>query len=279
MDRWLVRFGYDGSAYQGWARQPGRPTIEGALRAGLARPSSAGAVVPESLRVASRTDRGVSARANALTAESRLDGEALLRVLNGAAPEVWFTDAVRVEESFRVRRAVRRTYRYFESNRGRSLDRSRAAARLFHGEVDVRSFARQLTDRRPVLRPIEAVEIDVDPDGWTVEVRAPSFVWGMVRKIVAALREVDAGRLALPALSEALQGTRRLALPLAEPEPLTLWEVEYPNSWTTHWAGPSRRQAAAAARAYGSAGARVRLLRTLLEERAANSSHRSTPKP
>jgi len=238
-------------------------TIEGALRKGLARFASDSAIRLTSLEVASRTDRGVSARGNALTVESRLEGPALLRVMNGASPDMWFTDAAPVPEGFRVRLAQRRVYRYFESDRGRNLERTRAAAQLFCGEVDVRSFGRQLTSGPPVRRPIEAVAILPEPEGWVIEVRAPSFVWGMVRKIVAALREVDAGRLDLEDLSAALRGEGRVALPLAEPEPLVLWDVEYPVAWTVHWTGPNRKQSSTAQRGHSSSRARLRLLREM----------------
>lgn len=76
-----------------------------------------------------------------------------------------------------------------------------------------------------------------------IEVRAPSFVWGMVRKIVAALREVDAERLSIARLRDAVEGATRLPLPLAEPEPLVLWEVEYPMAWEHVWTGPNLHQA------------------------------------
>jgi tRNA U38,U39,U40 pseudouridine synthase TruA len=79
--------------------------------------------------------------------------------------------------------------------------------------------------------------------GLVVEVRAPSFVWGMVRKIIAALREYDAGRVTLSQLEGAVRGQVRLTLPMAEPEGLVLWDVEYPVQWTVHWKGPNRRQA------------------------------------
>jgi tRNA U38,U39,U40 pseudouridine synthase TruA len=94
----------------------------------------------------------------------------------------------------------------------------------------------------PVRRVIESVTVSVDGDGLVVEVTAPSFVWGMVRKIVAALREVVASRLSLTELEAALRGERRLTVPLAEPEPLVLWEVAYPIDWELHWSGPNRRQ-------------------------------------
>ncbi|MCI4343633.1 MAG: hypothetical protein L3J92_05925 [Thermoplasmata archaeon] len=208
----------------------------------MLRPDAAHRVLASSLEVASRTDRGVSARANALTVESTFEGPNLLRWLNGIAPDLWFTDATIVPDGFRTRGAVRRVYRYYESNQGRDIERTRAAAQLFIGTVDVRSLARGLTSTSPVLRNVEALELTPRPDGWTIEVRAPAFVWGMVRKIVASLREVDAGRLSLPRLSECLRGERRLTLPMAEPEPLLLWEVQYLQRWSFHWRGPNRRQ-------------------------------------
>jgi tRNA U38,U39,U40 pseudouridine synthase TruA len=96
----------------------------------------------------------------------------------------------------------------------------------------------------PVWRTIESVAVEDRPGGAMVEVRAPSFVWGMVRKIVAALREVDSGRVTTERLDAALRGRVRLTLPMAEPEPLVLWEVEYGLPWEHRWAGPNRHQLA-----------------------------------
>jgi tRNA pseudouridine38-40 synthase len=240
--RWLVRFGYEGTGRDGWARQPGRTTVEGTVLRGLRSLGLDTSDAPAHLEVASRTDRGVSARANALALTSRLPAPALLRALNGIAPDLWFTDAAEVPSGFRVRHAERRVYRYFETGSGRVPASVRAAARLFRGPIDVRSFGREIARDAPVRRTVESVTVAADGGGWTVEARAPSFVWGMVRKIVSALREVEQGRLARSTLAAALHGEVRLTLPLAEPEPLVLWEVEYPVPWTTHWRGPNRRQ-------------------------------------
>jgi len=240
--RWLVRFGYDGSGFYGWARQPALRTVEGAILAGLVRQGIAPSSSAARLEVASRTDRGVSARANALTVTSERTGSALLRGFNGIAPDIYCTAASPVPEGFRVRRAVRRVYRYFEPRDSGSCERWREAAELFRGDVDVRSFGRGLRADTPTVRTIEAVEVRAAPGGLVVEFRAPSFVWGMVRKIVGALREHEAGRLSLSRLRAALEGRERLTLPLAEPERLVLWEVEYPVEWTVSWAGPNRHQ-------------------------------------
>jgi tRNA pseudouridine38-40 synthase len=241
---WLLRFGYDGAAFVGWARQPGRRTVEGELRGGIVRCGAVPRPDEVHLSVASRTDRGVSARGNALTLASELEGPALLGALNGISPEIWFTAATRVPPEFRVRSATRRVYRYFDSGPVRDLSGRAEAAALFRGEVDVRSFGRGLPADRSSRRVIESVTVTEADGGSVVEVRAPSFVWGEVRKIVAALREVDAGRLARSALRRALEGKERLALPLAEPEPLVLWEVEYPIEWQVRWRGPNRQQSA-----------------------------------
>ena len=194
------------------------------------------------LEVASRTDRGVSARGNALEIQSSLGPSALLRALNGIAPDLFFTAVTEVPKEFRVRHALRRRYRYFDFFPGARGDRYREAAERFAGEIDVRSFGRGLASSTPVLRTVEAVNVVDAPDGLTIEVIAPSFVWGMVRKIVAALREVDAGRLSLARLGNALRGRERLTLPLAEPEPLVLWDVEYALPWVHRWNGPNRHQ-------------------------------------
>lgn len=243
MPRWLVRFGYDGSGFAGWARQPGLRTVEGVLREGLPRTGVAATVEAARLAVASRTDRGVSARANALTLSSELPPAAVLRALNGIAPDVFFSAIAEVAADFSARSATRRWYRYFVLADGRPLDPWRAAAALFHGEVDVRSFGRDLPSDRPAMRTIDSVRVGRSGTRWmVVDVRAPSFVWGMVRKIVAAMRLVGEGTLSLSRIEAALRGERRLTLPLAEPEGLVLWDVAYPIVWKYRWKGPNRTQ-------------------------------------
>jgi tRNA pseudouridine38-40 synthase len=239
-----VRFGYDGTSFHGWARQPGRRTVEGELLRGLVRLGVATAGEPVGLEVASRTDRGVSARANALAISSRHDAPELLRRLNAIDPHLFFTAATTVPDGFRVRAAVRRTYRYFEPTiTDPDSPRLRAAA-LFTGRVDVRSLGRALPTGAPSWRAVESVTIRPLGGGSVIEVRAPSFVWGMVRKIVGALREVDAGRLPTERLRSALDGRTRLTLPMAEPEPLVLWDVQYEVPWSHRWPGPTRTQVA-----------------------------------
>jgi len=194
--------------------------------------------------VASRTDRGVSAIGNALALTSSLSASALLRVLNGAEPDVAFFAATSVPEAFRVRSAIRRVYRYFQPAGAHRFEGWEDVARRFSGDIDVRSFGRGLPSGTPTWRTVESVTVTPRPGGAVIELRAPSFVWGMVRKIVAALREVEAGRISTDRLNLALRGRARLTLPLAEPEHLVLWNVEYAIPWEHTWTGPNRGQLA-----------------------------------
>ena len=197
---------------------------------------------------------------NALALESDLPGPALLRALNGLSPEVFFTRATSIPPSFRVRAATRRVYRYFEFAPPARAGRWQEAARCFSGEVDVRSLGRGLPTGSPQWRTVDAVDVVSGPGGLVIEVRARSFVWGMVRKIVGALREVDAGRLSAARLRRALAGTERLTLPMAEAEPLVLWDVEFPIEWPFTWTGPNRHQARGWEEARAQAVARQRLV-------------------
>ena len=56
---------YDGTPFQGWAVQPGRPTVEGALREALAATFAS----YDSLAVAGRTDSGVHALGQVASAD------------------------------------------------------------------------------------------------------------------------------------------------------------------------------------------------------------------
>ena len=214
-----------------------------------------------SLDVASRTDRGVSAVANALVLDSALSGAALLRALNGTSPRIFFTGARVVPMEFRVRHALMREYRYYAGVPFRVPGRVAEAASRLTGRVDVRSLGRQLPSTTPTWREVESVRIE--QDARTVVVRAPSFVWGMVRKIVGALRAVDAGRLSLARLTDALEGRVRLTLPMAEPGPLVLWEVSFGLPWDHIWRGPNRQQALWWSSASADAAARARVLAVL----------------
>jgi tRNA pseudouridine(38-40) synthase len=212
------------------------------------------------LDVASRTDRGVSARGNALALYSTLSGRGLLGALNGVAPEIFFSAAREVDGSFRPRAARSRTYHYLESDPVGPIEAYRRAASLAVGDLDVRSFGRGLPADRPVVRTVRRFDVVADGAGLRLEIEGPSFVWGMVRKLVAATRSVAAGELGAKEFREALSGGRRLTVALAEPEPLVLWDVEYGQPWAVTADAFRARKSAYFARERRAAVSRVTLL-------------------
>jgi tRNA pseudouridine38-40 synthase len=219
--------------------------VEGEIGQGVVRRGIATTREAARLRVASRTDRGVSARGNAVALTSELPALSLLRALNGIAPDIFFTAAREIEATFSPRRAVRRWYRYVEAAPGSDRPRFEAwkrVARCFQGRIDVRSFGRRISIHEPVWRDIERFDVTARAGCLLLDVQAPSFVWGMVRKIVSAGRAVVGDQLSLERLRAALEGTAPLGLPLAEPEPLVLWDVEYDLPWTVREFRPTREQ-------------------------------------
>ncbi|MCI4320127.1 MAG: hypothetical protein L3K23_08375 [Thermoplasmata archaeon] len=245
MARWLVRVGYDGRDFQGWARQPGVRSVEGEIERGLVRQGIAASAEVARLRVASRTDRGVSARGNALALTSSLHGPPLLRALNGIAPDIFFTAAREVGTGFSPRRALRRWYRYFETQTPPvpgALGRWRRVASQFEGRVDVRSFGRRMDPGKPVWRDVERFHVTEHGGGLLLDLWAPSFVWGMVRKMVTAGRAVVHEELPIDRLRAAIEGRAPRGFALAEPEPLVLWSVDYGENWTNAAPGPTRTQ-------------------------------------
>ncbi len=108
---------YDGTAFKGWARQPGTRTVEGALRKAL------DAVLPgwDGLAVAGRTDAGVHATGQVASIEAN-GGPPLGRLaeaLNAVLPDdVGVVGAEEAPAGFHARfSATGRSYRYVVLNR------------------------------------------------------------------------------------------------------------------------------------------------------------------
>jgi tRNA U38,U39,U40 pseudouridine synthase TruA len=132
----------------------------------------------------------------------------------------------------------------------------------------------------PTFRTVDAVEPKISL-GWLVlDVRARAFAWGMVRKIVTALREVESGRLELADLSEAARGRRPLALSMAAPDRLVLWETKYPVRWAAKRTGAGPRPDRWLEEGIVSATARARILTELWSsQRVERPPRRKAPSP
>lgn len=248
---WRLDVAYQGTAYRGWARQPGQPSVEGLLEGVLQTVLRE----PVRLSVAGRTDAGVHAWAQVVSftcARSELAPERLRLSLNALLPpDVAVARAAPAPEGFVAREATSRSYRYDVWRTAVKPVRERDYVWVVRGELDgaaLRAAAALLPGRRDFaaltpsahlyhhcVREVRAAEWTDDgptPDGegrrWRFEITAGSFLHNMVRVAVGSMVDVAQGRMTLEQFEAALaSGERRRMGRTAPARGLALVAVGY----------------------------------------------------
>ena len=246
-----LKLAYDGSAFKGWQKQPGLPTVQATLEKSL------GELLGTRIEVhgAARTDAGVHAAGQvchfvreALGAE----GPAGLKVFEQALrerlqPEVQLLAVATAHPSFHARSSStgkRYLYRYawgdvpqgpgqFHLGAGSRPEWALAERALsgLAGLPALPGLASPSKDRRPAP-PLTGWTLDVQPeDGGgrcTLELRAPAFRKHQVRNVAGHLAAVALGLAAPETLALLAQRTRPWMAATAPPGGLILVEVLYP---------------------------------------------------
>ncbi|MEV6902049.1 tRNA pseudouridine(38-40) synthase TruA [Amycolatopsis sp. NPDC051372] len=253
---------YDGTDFSGWARQPGRRTVQAELEAALQR-QPPGASVPKSVVVAGRTDAGVHATGQVVHVDVvplepgapgrvPVDAQGIpdLTRMTGRWNKLMPAD-VRVLRArvapagFDARfSAIRRHYRYRVSDapwgvdplrrndtlawgRPLSTDAMNEAAADLLGLQDFAAYCKQ-REGGTTIRELQQLEwTRLDEHLLEVRVSADAFCHSMVRSLVGVLLMVGDGRRPRSWPAEVLaSGTRDSAV--APPHGLTLTAVDYP---------------------------------------------------
>ena len=254
-----IDLSYDGTAFSGWAVQPGRRTVEGTLSDALTTILRSPTAVR--LVVAGRTDAGVHARGQVCHADvdpaqwqkvrGRSDRpleEAAGTRLRGILPPDLTIRRVRVApEGFDARfSALRRRYLYRICDDAATLDPLRRydtvlvrgpldvasmdrAARSLLGLHDWAAFCKRRAGATTVRTLLEH-RWDRAPDGTVgATVVADAFCHSMVRSLVGAVVPVGEGRLTVDVPREVLLGgVRDSRVRVMPPHGLSLEEVTYP---------------------------------------------------
>ncbi|WP_222706463.1 tRNA pseudouridine(38-40) synthase TruA [Aeromicrobium terrae] len=237
---------YDGSAFHGWAAQPGLRTVQGEVEAAIATVLRLDSPAP--LTCAGRTDAGVHARGQ--VAHVDLDGvdpETLARRLQRFLPDdVTLVACSPAPPGFDARfSATERRYVYrlrdtpggdpltrgFVVAHRSSLDVAAMAAAAEHlvGEHDFASFCKQ-REGATTIRTLLELRPERLPDGLVATtVRADAFCHSMVRSLMGALVAVGEGRYEAAWAGQILAATERDPRVTVMPaHGLVLEEVVYP---------------------------------------------------
>jgi len=247
LPNYCARVEYRGTNFHGFQKQPGIPTIQGALEDALL--TLAGEYVH--VLGAGRTDAGVHAAGQmvSFSLSGNFEIPMFLRSLNALLPNgIAVSHIKRVREKFDPRRdALWREYRYFILNRetpsplleeyaffySHNLDKKLLgeACELTLGEHDFSAF-RVGSEEKNTVRNImkcEVGEFDCFQGLIHITVRSNSFLYKMVRVLCRALLNVASGKWDIHDYRKKLEGG---AGPCAEPLPphgLFLWDVAYPE--------------------------------------------------
>ncbi len=239
---------YDGTGFSGWARQPGRRTVQAELESALTTVLR----TPVRLTVAGRTDTGVHATgqvAHADVPRAAWEGQGgrLVRRLRGVLPpDVGVAAVTEAPPGFDARfgaLARHYLYRLTDADGGpsplrradtvgwpRRLDAAAmdAAAALLTGQHDFAAFCRR-REGATTIRTLLTLSVARDGDLVTVGASADAFCHSMVRSLVGALLAVGEGRRE-PGWPAALLTRRQRAdeVVVAPPGGLTLVRVDYP---------------------------------------------------
>lgn len=220
-----IRFAYQADAFEGYARQTGKRTVEQTLIDALQRTG----LVAGSWKTGSRTDAGVHAACNVARVEvARKHLRGWVAESNKHLPhDLVLTGAQGVSADWNPRHALWREYAYFAVRRDESLAAMQAACRLLVGTHDVRGLARVESGKNPV-RTVTRFAVHAHAAGWKFKVRGPSFLWNQVRRMVDAVLAVGQARIGLEDLSRILEtGRANTRLSVAPAEGLVLQEVKY----------------------------------------------------
>lgn len=221
--RVALKIAYDGRGFHGFARQPDVLTVEGEVLFALGKSGLVEKVNAANVRGASRTDAGVSALGNVIAFDADVVDDSVVGRFNDAAKDVWAWARSELPPGYDPRRARQRWYRYLVTG-DHDIAILRDAAKEFVGPHEYRAFASPEAGR--TRRHVDSVDAQPESDGILVDVRAPSFLRGMVRRIVAAILAVERGDATLDGIRDSLTTGTGPDLGIAPAEPLVLMDVD-----------------------------------------------------
>ena len=234
--RIAIKFAYDGSKFYGSQRQADVKTVEGEIIEVLTKHNVIDDPNTSKFQIASRTDAGVSAIGNVFACNSDFKHKDILNILNSKLKACYFYGLTPVDDEFNPRKAKQRWYRYHLFIGTDNLpnlmisnfeqDSFKKALSLFEGKHDFKNFVNPHVE--DTERTIDSVTM-VDNGAWKlVDIKARSFLWHQIRRIINACVRCGNGEIEHSKLNSVLDDPGiAFDSGLAPPEPLFLMDVDY----------------------------------------------------
>jgi len=222
--RIAIKFAYDGRKFHGYARQPNLKTVEGELIKQLIEQNIIEDAKKSCLRMASRTDKGVSALGN-VAAFNTTQKNILKKLTNNK--EIIVYGIKNVQKDFYPRYAKWRIYSYYLNKNSLDLDEAISIAEIFTGEHNFTNFAKIEPDKNPV-RTIDNITIKEKNSFFVIDFYAQTFLWHQIRRIISAIKKIEKRKTTKQKIIDALNSpNKKVDFGLAPPEPLILKDVIY----------------------------------------------------
>jgi len=243
---------YDGTAFNGYQKQPDRNTVQDKLEIAL----EAFGRVPFATTCAGRTDTGVHALEQVVHFDTTLERgmQSWVRGVNAFLPDAiavrWASALPEYpEHEFHARfSAFARTYHYVLYNNPvrspllvgragwtfRPLDVAlmQEAARCLVGTHDFSAFRSSQCQAKSPVKQMHAVQIRRHGETIVFTLRASAFLHHMVRNLIGSLIYVGQRRHAPSWLTDVLEGRdRNDAAPTFMPDGLYLAKIDYDPKW------------------------------------------------
>ncbi|MCD8305911.1 MAG: tRNA pseudouridine(38-40) synthase TruA [Prevotella sp.] len=218
MQRYLIRFSYDGTAFHGFQIQPDAPSVQAEMERALSLLTGQKTEIVG----AGRTDAGVHARQMAahfdLNAPADLNAPVDLdnltyRLNKLLPPAIAVSEITAVDSTFHARFSAKwRTYHYYIHTAKDpflkdysllitcplDIAKMNLAAQTLLAMSDFAAFAKSHTDVKTTLCEIkEARWVQTGNNNWYFAITANRFLRGMVRAITGTLIDVGRGKITL----------------------------------------------------------------------------------
>lgn len=257
MARFKMTLEYEGTRYSGWQVQNNARTVQGDI-------IKAVEAVTKSREFevygAGRTDAGVHALGQVahLEVRTQLAPQILRMKINDELPaDINILRIDKAHQNFHARYdALSRQYVYQISRRRSAfakrfvwwvkdsleIEKMRAAAAIFTGKRDFRSFTADDPDEKSTTTSIEEFSIEESGSLILVRIRGSHFLWKMVRQMVGVITEVGRGKMSLGNVHEFFESDSGIPATLtAPPSGLFLERVYYKGDAAVHDKEPMMR--------------------------------------